>query len=83
MVSWRGGVLVSTVSEPPAQRVATRGVRGVTFFVRLDRAELVEVARLIDLGRLTPTVESVFPLDRKRGLTAHVRGKIVLRVMDP
>ena len=61
-----GGVLMSTVSEPPAQLVATRGVRGITFIVRPDRAELVELARLIDVGRLTPVVESVFPLDRAR-----------------
>ncbi len=53
-----------------------------------SRAQLVEIARLIDAGEIRPVLDAVLPLARareafERGLAGHVRGKIVLRVDDP
>ena len=52
-----------------------------------SRAQLVEIARLIDAGEIRPVLDAVLPLARaceafERGLAGHVRGKIVLRVDD-
>jgi NADPH:quinone reductase-like Zn-dependent oxidoreductase len=62
-------------------------VRGVFFIVAPQRAELIEIARLVDAGRLRPIVETVVPLAQARaayqlGASGHRRGKIVLRVVD-
>jgi NADPH:quinone reductase-like Zn-dependent oxidoreductase len=51
------------------------------------RAELVEIARLIDAGSVRPVLEAELPLDQaraafERGLAGHVHGKIVLGVAD-
>jgi NADPH:quinone reductase-like Zn-dependent oxidoreductase len=56
--------------------------------VEPSRAQLVEIAQLVDAGRIRPVLDAVLPLARareafERGLAGHVRGKIVLRVEDP
>jgi NADPH:quinone reductase-like Zn-dependent oxidoreductase len=56
--------------------------------VEPSRAQLVEIAQLVDAGQIRPVLEAVLPLSRareafERGLAGHVRGKIVLRVDDP
>ena len=74
--SWRvlrrGGTLVSVAASPPPEP---------------SRAQLVEIARLIDAGQIRPVLDAVLPLARareafERGLAGHVRGKIVLRVNE-
>lgn len=90
--SWQvlraGGVLVGIAEEPPAQDAATRGVRGLFFVVGPNRDELVELARLVDLGALRLTVGRVFPLaETATAITtqrdSHIRGKVVIRVQPP
>jgi NADPH:quinone reductase-like Zn-dependent oxidoreductase len=81
----RGGVLVSVVEPPSPADARAHDARGVFFIVRPDRAQLVEIARLVDEGKLRSVVDSVLPLARARdaydrGLHAHHRGKIVLAV---
>jgi NADPH:quinone reductase-like Zn-dependent oxidoreductase len=56
--------------------------------VEPSRAQLVEIAQLVDAGQIRPVLDAVLPLARareafERGLAGHVRGKIVLRVDDP
>ena len=81
----KDGTLVSIIAPPPKETAAQFGVRGVFFIVEPNRAQLVEIAKLIDTGSLKPVVESVFPLEQAReafaqGLRGHNRGKIVLSV---
>jgi len=85
--SWQvlraGGVLIGVADEP-----ATRGVRGVYFVVEPNRDQLIELARLVDLGALRPTVGPVFPLaDTAAAITtqrdSHIRGKVVIQVQPP
>ena len=87
--SWRvlrpGGTLVSIVEPIPAQKPAEYGVRGVYFIVEPNRAQLMEIARLIEAGEIHPVIEATFPLADtrqafERGLQGHNRGKIVLEV---
>jgi NADPH:quinone reductase-like Zn-dependent oxidoreductase len=82
----QGGTLVSIAGRVP-DTPAALGVRGVFFVVEPSRAQLVEIASLLDAGVVRPIVEAVFPLARAReayelGLTGRTRGKLVLRVLD-
>ncbi|QEH35460.1 Phenolphthiocerol synthesis polyketide synthase type I Pks15/1 [Aquisphaera giovannonii] len=90
--SWRvlrrGGTLVSVAAPVPPEAARDAGARGVFFIVEPSRAQLVEIARLIDAGEVRPVLEAVLPLARareafERGLAGHVRGKIVLQVQEP
>ena len=90
--SWRvlrrGGTLVSVAAPPPPEPARDAGARGIFFIVEPSRAQLVEIARLIDAGHIRPVLDAVLPLARareafERGLAGHVRGKIVLRVDGP
>jgi NADPH:quinone reductase-like Zn-dependent oxidoreductase len=87
--SWRvlrpGGILVGVAQEPPANDAATHGVRGVYFVVEPRRDQLVELARLVDLGTLRLTVGPVFPLaDTAAAIItqreSHIRGKVAIQV---
>ena len=87
--SWRvlrpGGTLVSTAARPSPEQARIADARGVFFIVEPSRPQLVELARLIDEGRVRPVLEAVFPLAQaraafERGLSGHHRGKIVLQV---
>jgi NADPH:quinone reductase-like Zn-dependent oxidoreductase len=81
----RGGVLISSVSNPDSARLKEQGATGRFFLVNTSTAGLQEIARLIDAGALTVRVGTVLPLQRARdahemldGLRPYPRGKIVL-----
>jgi NADPH:quinone reductase-like Zn-dependent oxidoreductase len=87
--SWKvlkkGGILVSVVGPPNAEQAAKYGARAAMFQMQPGSADLVEIARLVDAGRVKTVVDTVLPLaDARRAheLSAHghARGKIVLRV---
>ncbi|HEX7796598.1 MAG TPA: NADP-dependent oxidoreductase [Vicinamibacterales bacterium] len=87
--SWRvlrpGGTLVTIVSPTAPEKAGQYGVRGVYFIVKSNRAQLLEIARLIDTGSLRPIIEATFPLAKardafERGLRQHNRGKLVLEI---
>lgn len=82
-----GGRLVSIASEPSPESAAARGITAVFFVVVPDRAQLVELAKLADSGRLRPTIDKVFPLAEarqafERSLGHHPPGKIGLRIAN-
>ena len=81
-----GGRLVSIVEEPPATGPELQ-VRNVYFTVEPSRAQLIELARLVDGGELRPAIDSVFALDDfraafERAMEPGTRGKVVLRVSE-
>jgi NADPH:quinone reductase-like Zn-dependent oxidoreductase len=89
--SWRvlkpGGVLVSIVPNPSHERARAQGIRSIFFIVEPSRTQLIQIAELIDAGRVRPIVGEVVPLAKardafERGLAGHNRGKFVLRVQD-
>ena len=80
-----GGILVSIVDPIPEGKAAQHGARGVYFIVEPSRNELIEIARLVEGGKLRAIVEATFPLEDARkafefGASGHNRGKIVLQV---
>jgi NADPH:quinone reductase-like Zn-dependent oxidoreductase len=77
-----GGALVSVMMPPPADR---DDIRTVHFVRDPNGAQLAEVTRLIDEGRLHPEVGAVYPLAAAREAfmaksTQHIPGKVVLTV---
>ena len=89
--SWRvlrrGGTLVSVAAPPPPEPARDAGARGIFFIVEPSRAQLVEIARLIDAGQIRPVLDAVLPLAGRvsrssGGWPDTSRGKIVLRVDD-
>jgi NADPH:quinone reductase-like Zn-dependent oxidoreductase len=77
-----GGRLVSVAEEPPP---TAREIHASYFVVEPNRAQLVEIARLVDEGRLRPAIDSVFSLSEapaafERSLASGKRGKVVIRV---
>jgi NADPH:quinone reductase-like Zn-dependent oxidoreductase len=77
----KGGRLVSIAEEPPA---ATGGeTEAVYFVVKSNRDQLGELARLVDVGRLRPTIDKTFPLTEAReafarSLAGDRSGRLVL-----
>src|SRR5437899_749317 len=87
--SWKvlkkGGILVSIVAPPSAEEAANHGVRSAFMSVHPSSAQLSEIAKLVDAGKLKPVVEPVLPLSDARRThelneTGHARGKTVLKV---
>jgi len=81
----RGGILVSTLTQPSQEKAAERGARGMRYTVEESGADLSEIARLIDSGRVRPIVARTFPLEQaaeaQRFLEKeHPAGKVVLTV---
>jgi NADPH:quinone reductase-like Zn-dependent oxidoreductase len=81
----KGGTLVTIVDSAPTEQAAQYGVRGVEFIVEPNRAELTEIAHLIDAGTVRPVIQETFALRDtrlafERSAAGHNRGKVVLEV---
>ncbi len=81
----KGGIYVSILQPPNQEKAAAHGVRSAHVFVQPNVAELDEIARLVDSGKVKPHIERVFPLKDARAAqelvaTHHTRGKVVLAV---
>jgi NADPH:quinone reductase-like Zn-dependent oxidoreductase len=79
-----GGRLVTIATQ--SEDSADPRVREAFFVVAPQRAQLSELARLIDSHVLRPVVEAVFPLAQAqqayaRAQQGHLRGKIALQVV--
>jgi NADPH:quinone reductase-like Zn-dependent oxidoreductase len=80
-----GGALISTLKAPDKAKAAEKHARAAHYMAQPNGAELAEIARLIDEGRVMPWIDRVFPLDaaaeaETRLERDHVRGKLVLEV---
>ena len=81
----KDGILVSILGQPSPDDAAQHGVRAAGVFVEPNQAELGEIAKLVDSGKLRPIIETVLPLAQaarahEMNQTLHTRGKIVLQV---
>ena len=79
----RGGILVSTLTEPSQDTAARHGVRALRYTVEADGRELAEIAGLVESGKVKPHVQKTFRLDQAAEALAAVEhggsiGKIVL-----
>ncbi|MFE2191011.1 NADP-dependent oxidoreductase [Streptomyces olivaceus] len=83
-----GGVVVSILpvgSGEFFEEAGRLGVRAVRMLVDADRADMREIARLVEAGKLEPTIAKTFPLAEAAaahalGETGRTTGKIVLVV---
>lgn len=81
----RGGVLVSTLTDPSQDKAKQHGVRAMRYTVEADGAELAEIAELVMAGKVKPHVAKTFPLERASDALSDVEkghsvGKVVLTV---
>lgn len=83
----RGGILVSSVSQPQSDLAARYAVRTAFFIVEVTTAKLERIARLFDDGVLKAHVGVTLPLADAReahemlaGTVPHPHGKIVLEI---
>jgi NADPH:quinone reductase-like Zn-dependent oxidoreductase len=82
----KGGILVSILSRPSEQEAAKYGARAGYIFVQPNCAQLNEIAKLVDSGKLKAEIQTVFPLSeaakaQELNKAGHTRGKIVLSVL--
>ena len=82
----KDGFLVTVVAFPDDE-AERYGVRVARSFTTPSAANLAEIAKLVEAGKVTPHIEAVFPLDEVRNALAlseagRSRGKIVLSVAD-
>jgi NADPH:quinone reductase-like Zn-dependent oxidoreductase len=83
----RGGILVSSVSEPSTALAAQYGVRTAYFIVAVSAAQLERIAQLLhdrtlrtDLGVVLALADARKAHEMLGGTIPHPRGKIVLDV---
>src|SRR5258705_1193565 len=83
----KGGIVMSLVVRPDQVELQKHGIHGASISVHPDTADLTEIARLVDAGKIKPLVTEVVPLTdavkaQQQAATHHTRGKVVLRVAD-
>ena len=83
----KGGALLSIVQPPSAEKAKELGVRAAFVASHPNGAQLTEIAKLIDAGKIKPKVDRILPLSEARrahelSQSGHTRGKIVLRVKE-
>ncbi len=80
----RGGVLVSTVNPPSAEKAKEFGVTAAMVAVTPNPDQLAEINRLLESGKLKVRVATVLPLAEVKkahqlSASGHADGKIILR----
>jgi NADPH:quinone reductase-like Zn-dependent oxidoreductase len=83
----KGGNLVSLVQPPSEEKAKELGVRAAFVAGHPSGAQLGEIAKIIDSGKLAPVIDRILPLSEVRrahelSQSGHTRGKIVLRVTN-
>jgi NADPH:quinone reductase-like Zn-dependent oxidoreductase len=81
----RGGVLVTTLTDPSQDKAKEYGVRAMRYTVEADGQELAEIADLVTSGKVKPHVAKTYPLAQAADALSEVEqghsvGKIVLVV---
>jgi NADPH:quinone reductase-like Zn-dependent oxidoreductase len=81
----RGGALVSTLTEPSQERAKALGLRAMRYTVKESGAELEEIGRLIDAGKVKPKITKTFRFSEAANAQqyveeGHTEGKVVLKI---
>jgi NADPH:quinone reductase-like Zn-dependent oxidoreductase len=83
----KGGALFSVVQPPSAEKAKELGVRAAFVASHPSGAQLAEITKIIDSGKLAPVIDRILPLSEARrahelSQSGHTHGKIVLRVTN-
>jgi NADPH:quinone reductase-like Zn-dependent oxidoreductase len=81
----KGGILVSTLTEPSQEQAAAHSARGMRYTVAESGADLVLIGELIDAGKVKPLLTKVYALAQAAAAQEflereHPAGKVVLSV---
>jgi NADPH:quinone reductase-like Zn-dependent oxidoreductase len=82
----RGGTLVSTLAEPSKEKAAERGARACRYTTRESGADLAEIGRLIETGKVNVVVAKTFRFEEAAAAQQfleqeHPAGKVVLALV--
>jgi NADPH:quinone reductase-like Zn-dependent oxidoreductase len=82
----RGGVLVSTLTEPSQEKAKEHGVRASRYTVEADGIELAEIVKLVAVGKVKAHVQKTFRLEEAAQAMRIVEhggaaGKVVLSMV--
>ncbi len=85
LVLKKGGILISTLTEPSKDKGAALGVRGMRYTVTESGADLATIGGLIDAGKVKPVITKTFQLQEAAAAQQflereHPPGKVVLSV---
>lgn len=80
-----GGTMISTLAKPSDAKAREHHARATNYVAHPDGAELAEIGRLVDAGKVRPCVLATYPLDhvadaQQRLERQHPHGKVVLQV---
>jgi NADPH:quinone reductase-like Zn-dependent oxidoreductase len=83
----KGGVITLIHGDLNKAELDKRGIRAIPIFSHPNAAELAEITRLIEEGKIKPVVSETLPLSAaaqadEQAETHHTRGKIVLQIGD-
>jgi NADPH:quinone reductase-like Zn-dependent oxidoreductase len=87
--SWKllkkGGILVTTLTDPSQEKATQHVVRATRYTVEADGSELTEIAGLVTSGKVKPHIQKTYPLRSAVDALASVEdghsvGKIVMIV---
>jgi NADPH:quinone reductase-like Zn-dependent oxidoreductase len=83
----KGGNLVSLVQPPSEEKAEEIGVRAALVGAQPNGAQLAQIAKIIDSGKMAPVIDRIIPLSEVRrahelSKSGHTHGKIVLRVSN-
>jgi NADPH:quinone reductase len=81
----KNGIIVSIVDFDRIKEASNFGVKGKNVVVAPNPAQLSEIAKLMEEGKLKVHIAAVFPLAKAKKAhalceTGHVNGKIVLEI---
>lgn len=81
------GILVTTVGLKDEEAVKAKGMIGVQYMAQSVPNNLIQLAQLIDEGKLRPIIAEIMDLSEaseahKKSESGHTKGKIVLKVRD-
>lgn len=85
--SWKllrkGGILVTTLTDPSQDKAREYRIRATRYTVEADGSELAEIAGLVASGKVKPHVQKIFPLRSAIDALASVEeghsvGKVVI-----
>lgn len=81
----KGGIIVSTVSQPSEQLVKEKGVQGKSFLTNQNSKDLAAIAQMVADGKLKVRISDILPLEeaaeaQRLNETGRAHGKVVIQI---
>lgn len=81
----KGGMLVSIVGQPSAEKVVELNINAEFLFVDPNAEQLTQIAKWVDNGQLVNHIDKIFPLQEaaqalELSQAGRVRGKVIIKV---